>query len=53
MGAWIETGFLVAKQFESPVAPLMGAWIETCFYGPEPDGYSLSHLSWVRGLKQN
>ena len=50
MGAWIETDY--AKQYYASlsVAPLVGAWIET--FAPKIIRViSLSHPSWVRGLK--
>ena len=50
VGAWIET--LLRASFSSfvIVAPLVGAWIET-FHSPQTELYTLSHPSWVRGLK--
>ena len=34
-----------------PVAPLMGAWIETARPAYFKKEVNVSHLSWVRGLK--
>ena len=33
------------------VAPFMGAWIETA-YSMSDASYTMSHPSWVRGLKR-
>ena len=51
MGAWIETSILTGKRYIAPVAPYVGAWIETleeCINFIK----NKSHPTWVRGLKQ-
>ena len=52
MGAWIETLTGALTYLETPVAPYVGAWIET--HKPE-EWYDCeeSHPTWVRGLKLN
>ena len=50
MGAWIETLTGALTYLEAPVAPYMGAWIEThrhLFTAQIGE----SHPTWVRGLK--
>ena len=50
VGAWIETLNLFWKSSFSLVAPLVGAWIETTSINVIL-AISMSHPSWVRGLK--
>ena len=51
VGAWIETLNLANKGYVDEVAPYVGAWIETaaCIRAFIS---SMSHPTWVRGLKQ-
>ena len=51
MGAWIETWATYAADLDIPVAPYVGAWIETHQIGLLCKSL-LSHPTWVRGLKQ-
>ena len=52
MGAWIETVNMSQFVVSSPVAPYVGAWIETLL--PNHIPYQLvSHPTWVRGLKHS
>ena len=51
MGAWIETPEAKEAKESSPVAPLVGAWIETTIRSEIMRKYVVSHPSWVRGLK--
>ena len=51
MGAWIETTLELKAKGSLSVAPYVGAWIETRILGYEYD-LAVSHLTWVRGLKQ-
>ena len=50
MGAWIETMNLRTTRSTMPVAPRVGAWIET-FYPQRAVDAAASHPVWVRGLK--
>ena len=50
MGAWIETPLTQSRWALRLVAPFMGAWIETRKW-TRGIFVSLSHPSWVRGLK--
>ena len=50
MGAWIETSALQYVLAVAPVAPYVGAWIET-FLALQLIWFTLSHPTWVRGLK--
>ena len=50
MGAWIETLLSLCTLTISPVAPRVGAWIETYFSG-KTENIDKSHPVWVRGLK--
>ena len=51
VGAWVETVGIDVLAKIAGVAPYVGAWVETgishrCLR------YSVSHLTWVRGLKR-
>ncbi len=50
MGAWIETPFIISEGSLPPVAPYVGAWIETAPHYFDDEG-AMSHPMWVRGLK--
>ena len=50
VGAWIETDFSLDVDLPLSVAPYVGAWIETCSTHSGSIS-SMSHLTWVRGLK--
>ena len=52
VGAWIETSSCInARSSCYYVAPYVGAWIETVDDKNNPLRTSLSHPTWVRGLK--
>ena len=50
VGAWIETFLTRSKNSLIAVAPYVGAWIETTLNTVFPLT-TVSHLTWVRGLK--
>ena len=52
MGAWVETLPNDGSGNESPVAPYVGAWVETFILRTILILVS-SHLTWVRGLKHS
>ena len=52
MGAWIETATFLSARPLAPVAPRVGAWIETTIRVSEERAQTKSHPVWVRGLKQ-
>ena len=52
MGAWIETETSPQGNMSGRVAPYMGAWIETLPTNVIRTTDSMSHPTWVRGLKQ-
>ena len=51
MGAWIEINTLALSVLAIRVAPYMGAWIEISDTSFLKTTQSLSHPTWVRGLK--
>ena len=51
VGAWIETRVSGWTESWHGVAPYVGAWIETTLSGLN-NIFTLSHPTWVRGLKQ-
>ena len=51
MGAWIETIRIFVNPEYGPVAPYVGAWIETILFADFLLIFK-SHPTWVRGLKQ-
>ena len=51
VGAWIEIYFYIGLHTLKHVAPLVGAWIEISGTTSQVGSLSLSHPSWVRGLK--
>ena len=52
VGAWIETEEIDWEEYKRLVAPYVGAWIETLDLASVSKSLSLSHPTWVRGLKQ-
>ena len=50
MGAWIETDIPEISRWQHPVAPYVGAWIETVV-STSTKLPRMSHPTWVRGLK--
>ena len=42
----------ICLQYANPVAPRVGAWIETLQYRQTPSEETGSHPVWVRGLKR-
>ena len=51
VGAWIEIFYSTNTKNMMQVAPLVGAWIEIIYGDEEVGQISMSHPSWVRGLK--
>ena len=51
VGAWIEINLCEVFGNSKDVAPLVGAWIEITNFSSNFFLPSLSHPSWVRGLK--
>ena len=51
VGAWIETAVASPSKLQAKVAPYVGAWIETVSPSVIACCASVSHLTWVRGLK--
>ena len=51
LGAWIEIFVFVDDLPTAVVAPYLGAWIEITFHSTCLTSISMSHPTWVRGLK--
>ena len=47
----LKLAFSISSYILSPVAPRVGAWIETLRYTRVAGGQGSSHPVWVRGLK--